>query len=69
MAEWQRILRGLVTFEMTLAFGYSAVFPQSPVSVKDCKPEIDDTPWLSTKVTHSLGGSGFTTRVEFETKT
>ena len=33
------------------------------------KPEIDATEWLSFKVTHSLGGNGFTTRVEFETKT
>ncbi|OEZ98776.1 phage late control D family protein [Duganella phyllosphaerae] len=69
VAEWQRILRGLATFEMSLALGNPAVFPQSPVTVKGFKPEIDATPWLSTKVTHSLGGSGFTTRVEFETKT
>lgn len=69
MAEWQRILRGLATFEMSLALGNPAVFPQSPVTVKGFKPEIDAMPWLSTKVTHSLGASGFTTRVEFETKT
>jgi len=69
VAEWQRILRGLATFEMSLALGNPAVFPQSPVTVKGFKPEIDATEWLSVKVTHSLGGNGFTTRVEFETKT
>ena len=69
VAEWQRILRGLATFEMSLALGNPAVFPQSPVTVQGFKPEIDATEWLSVKVTHSLGGSGFTTRVEFETKT
>ena len=69
VAEWQRILRGLATFEMSLALGNPAVFPQSPVTVKGFKPEIDATEWLSVKVTHSFGGSGFTTRVEFETKT
>ena len=69
VAEWQRILRGLATFEMSLALGNPAVLPQSPVTVKGFKPEIDATEWLSVKVTHSLGGNGFTTRVEFETKT
>ncbi|PIF12730.1 contractile injection system protein, VgrG/Pvc8 family [Janthinobacterium sp. 13] len=69
VAEWQRILRGLATFEMSLALGNPAVFPQSPVTVNGFKPEIDATEWLSVKVTHSLGGNGFTTRVEFETKT
>lgn len=69
VAEWQRILRGLATFEMTLALGNPAVFPQSPVTVTGFKTEIDTTEWLSVKVTHSLGGNGFTTRVEFETKT
>ena len=39
------------------------------MSLKGFKPEIDATLWLSTKVTHSLGASGFITRVEFETKT
>ena len=69
VAKWQRILRGLATFEMSLALGNPAVLPQSPVTVMGFKPEIDATEWLSVKVTHSLGGSGFTTRVEFETKT
>jgi len=69
VAEWQRLLRGLATFEMSLALGNPAVFPQSPVTVTGFKPEIDATEWLSVKVTHSLGGNGFTTRVEFETKT
>lgn len=59
----------MATFEMSLAPGNPAVFPQSPVTVQGFKPEIDATEWLSVKVTHSLGGSGFTTRVEFETKT
>jgi phage protein D len=54
---------------MSLALGNPAVFLQSPVTVTGFKPEIDATEWLSVKVTHSLGGSGFTTRVEFETKT
>ncbi|QKY01491.1 hypothetical protein G3257_03900 [Janthinobacterium lividum] len=69
MAEWQRILRGLATFEMSLALGNPAVFPQSPVTVQGFKPEINTTEWLSVKVTHSLGGSGFTTQAEFEAKT
>ena len=69
IAEWQRIERGLATFEMQLALGDPRVMPQSPVAVRGFKPEIDGTDWLCKMVTHSISGSGFTTRIEFETRT
>jgi phage protein D len=68
VAEWQRIERGLATFEMQLALGDPSIMPQSPVVVSGFKADIDSTEWLSKSVTHSITGSGFTTRIEFETK-
>ncbi|EIJ46452.1 bacteriophage-related tail D protein [Herbaspirillum sp. GW103] len=68
VAEWQRIERGLATFEMQLALGDASIMPQSPVVVSGFKADIDATEWLSKTVTHSITGSGFTTRIEFETK-
>lgn len=68
-AEWQRIQRGLATFEMSLALGNPALMPQSPVVVSGFKPQIDKTEWLAVKITHSISGNGFTTQIEAETKT
>jgi len=69
VAEWQRIERGLATFEMQLALGDPSIMPQSPVTLSGFKPEIDATEWLSKTVSHSITASGFTSRIEFETKT
>lgn len=68
-AEWQRIQRGICTFEMTLALGNPALIPQSPVKVSGFKPQIDDTDWLAVKVTHTISDGGFTSRIEAETRT
>lgn len=68
-AEWQRIQRGLATFEMSLAQGNPSLMPQSPVVVSGFKPQIDEIDWLAVKITHSISGNGFTTQIEAETKT
>ncbi|MDR5868105.1 phage late control D family protein [Halomonas koreensis] len=67
-AEWRRIQRGLAEFELTMAHGRADVLPESPLRVSGFKPEIDATPWLVTEVEHSLGDSGFGTRVQCEVK-
>lgn len=69
VAEWGRIQRGLATFELSLALGNPALMPQSPVAVMGFKTEIDSMDWLTSKVTHSISDTGFTTRVELETRT
>ena len=40
--------------------------PQTPVTVKGFKPEIDGTQWLVVKLSHQLGDGGLLTRVEME---
>jgi phage protein D len=69
VAEWQRIQRGLATFELSLAIGNPALMPQSPVNVMGFKTEIDHQDWLAAKVTHNLSDAGFTTDIECETRT
>lgn len=69
VAEWQRIQRGLATFELSLATGNALLMPKSPVLVSGFKPTIDVVEWQATKVCHTISKSGFTSRIEMETKT
>lgn len=48
-----------------MAHGRVDVLPESPLQVSGFKLEID-APWLVTEVKHSLGDSGFGTRVQCE---
>lgn len=66
-AEQQRVERGKATMELTLALGRPELAPQTEVQARGFKPEIDATPWLVVKLTHSLGDGGLTTRMELET--
>jgi mRNA interferase RelE/StbE len=38
------------------------------VTVSGFKPEIDETPWLMKRATHTLGDGGFTTALELEVR-
>lgn len=65
-AERQRIERGKATFELTLALGRPDIPPQTPVTVRGFKDQIDGTGWQAVKLTHTLGNAGLTTRIELE---
>ena len=67
-AEWRRIQRGVASFSITLARGRPEIFPDQPAIVSGFKPAIDNTDWILTKVTHTLGDGGFTTALELEIK-
>ena len=66
IAEWRRIQRGAATFELTLALGVPVLAPQTPVRVSGFKPQIDETEWLSIRVTHCVDDAGYTTKVELD---
>ncbi|PRC90985.1 phage late control D family protein [Solimicrobium silvestre] len=68
VAEWQRLQRGLATFELALALGNPALMPKSPVTVSGFKDAIDQVEWQAVKTIHSISDGGFTTRIELETK-
>ena len=67
-AEWLRIQRGIFDFEITLAYGRADIIPQRPARVAGYKRKIDETPWIVTRVRHSLDGSGYVSQLTLETE-
>lgn len=65
-SKWDKLQRGVAEFSLTLAMGRADLFPETPVRVSGFKAVIDAQPWLISKVTHSLSGSGYTTALDFE---
>ena len=66
-AEMKRVAHGAATLELSLAVGRPELMPQTPVSVKGFKGDIDGTAWLVVRVAHQLGDGGLVTRFELET--
>ncbi|CAE6841965.1 hypothetical protein R69746_06968 [Paraburkholderia aspalathi] len=67
-AEFARTQRGQATLDYALALGQPELFPEMPVTVSGFKPEINETPWLVKKATHTIGEGGFTTALELEVR-
>lgn len=67
-AEYARTQRSQATMAYTLALGRAELFPELPVTVAGFKLEIDATPWLVKKVTHTIGDGGFTSSLELEVR-
>lgn len=65
-AKWDKLQRGVAEFSIMLATGREDIYPEMPVRVSGFKSVIDDQSWIISKVTHNLGGNGFTTAVELE---
>jgi len=67
-AEMQRQPRGAAKMTLTLARGRPELLPETPVTVRGWKPQIDGTGWLIVKITHTIGDGGYTSQVEMEVK-
>ncbi len=67
-AAFARTQRSQATFSYQRALGRPEVFPELPVNVAGLKPEINETPWLVKKATHTLGEAGLTTSLEMEVR-
>ncbi|MFK5772027.1 phage late control D family protein [Escherichia coli] len=65
-AKWDKLQRGVAEFSIMLANGREDIYPEMPVRVSGFKSVIDDQSWIISKVTHNLGGNGFTTAVDLE---
>ena len=65
-AKWDKLQRGVAEFSIMLATGREDIYPEMPVRVSGFKSVIDEQAWIISKVTHNLGGNGFTTAVELE---
>lgn len=67
-AMWDKLQRGVATFNITLAMGRPELFPEQPVSVSGFKPPIDNSAWILTRVEHNINDMGYTTGIELEVK-
>ncbi|UJD92088.1 phage late control D family protein (plasmid) [Rahnella aquatilis] len=65
-AKWDKLQRGVAEFSISLARGRADLFPETPVVVSGFKSVIDAQPWIISKVTHNLDGSGFVTTLNLE---
>jgi len=65
-SEYQRLRRGTVSFDITLARGRADLYPEQHATARGWKPEIDATPWTIVRAEHSLSEQGFTTRLSLE---
>ncbi|MCL2656132.1 MAG: phage late control D family protein [Betaproteobacteria bacterium] len=66
-AAFDKLQRGVATFNIDLAAGNPELFPEVPIRVQGFKREIDETAWLITKVTNRLDSAGgYTQNAEFE---
>ncbi|WP_343661263.1 hypothetical protein [Ralstonia sp.] len=65
-AEWQKIQRGVATFNITLARGRAELFPSLHAKVSGRKLQMASTGWSIERVVHNVNDSGFTTSVEFD---
>lgn len=59
-SEWKRIRRAGSSLSLTLAEGLPKLYAETPVVARGWKPEIDETDWVATEVTHSMSDSGYT---------
>lgn len=57
-AEDKRQRRAAASFDVELAYGDAALYPEQKGSVSGFKPEIDGSKWIVAEVSHSLDGQG-----------
>lgn len=67
-AKWDKLQRGVAEFSISLATGRADLYPETPAAVSGFKRVIDEQSWTITKVVHSLGDNGYTTRLELEVR-
>jgi phage protein D len=65
-SEYQKMERGVSSFEMWLARGRPDIYPEMSVSVSGFKPQIDGTAWIVVKIEHVLAEQGLVSHASLE---
>lgn len=65
--HWQNLQRQGAKLTLDLAVGNPRLYPETPAQMRGYKQDIDDTTWITERVTHSLNDSGYTCSVELAT--
>ncbi|MBN6076995.1 phage late control D family protein [Aggregatibacter actinomycetemcomitans] len=67
-SAFDRLKRGVATFNIDLAYGDPMLMPETPLELSGFKSEIDAANWLITKVTHTITDNGYVSQIECELK-
>lgn len=65
-SAFDRLKRGVATFNIDLAYGDPMLMPETPLELSGFKSEIDAANWLITRVTHTITDNGYVSQVECE---
>ncbi|PJO77109.1 late control protein [Neisseria brasiliensis] len=65
-AAYRKLKRGAMEFDMQMAVGRPDVAPESPVTLKGFKKEVDAESWVGVEVAHTLDSGGLTTKIKLE---
>lgn len=65
-AAYKKLKRGAMEFDMTMAVGRPDVAPESPVTLKGFKAEIDAEKWVGVEVQHTLDSGGLVSKIKLE---
>jgi len=65
-SEFRRMMRGVVSFSLTLANGRPEISPEVPVTVMGWKLDIDNTEWLVSRALHHFSSDGLKTHLDLE---
>lgn len=65
-AEWQRVRRAGASLTLALAEGRPDLYPETPLTARGWKADIDATGWVITQVEHSLTSSAYMVSVQAE---
>ncbi|MRN37215.1 late control protein [Neisseria sp. N95_16] len=65
-AAYRKLKRSAMEFDMQMAVGRPDVAPESPVTLKGFKKEVDAESWVGVEVAHTLDSGGLTTKIKLE---
>ncbi|MDO5059205.1 MAG: contractile injection system protein, VgrG/Pvc8 family [Neisseria sp.] len=65
-AAFKKLKRGTAEFDISLALGRPDVTPESPVTLRGFKAEIDEEQWVGVEVETTLDSKGLTGRIKLE---
>lgn len=64
--HWLYLQRQGAKLTLNVAKGNPLLYPETPVKVQGFKSDINNTPWITERVVHSLNDNGYLCRLELE---
>jgi uncharacterized protein len=67
-SEFRRMIRGVASLSLTLAYGRPDIFPELPAIVSGWKIQIDSSEWIVSRAVHNLNSNGLISNIDLELK-